>query len=94
MHPVYHFYLVYQPDFVIMSQLQKNPYFSIHKIRACLKNHSRNLLSLLAHERSCFAACVCFINTVADEVDPELLAKVLANLEMRALLNSLAKTMK
>ena len=33
-------------------------------------------------------------NTVADEVDPELLAKVLANPEMRALLNSLAKTMK
>ena len=32
-------------------------------------------------------------NTVADEVDPELLAKVLANPEMRALLNSLAKTM-
>ena len=31
---------------------------------------------------------------VADEVDPELLAKVLANPEMRALLNSLAKTMK
>ena len=31
--------------------------------------------------------------TVADEVDPELLAKVLANPEMRALLNSLAKTM-
>ena len=29
---------------------------------------------------------------VADEVDPELLAKVLANPEMRALLNSLAKT--
>ena len=27
-------------------------------------------------------------------VDPELLAKVLANPEMRALLNSLAKTMK
>ena len=33
-------------------------------------------------------------NTVADEVDPELLAKVLANPEMRASLNSLAKTMK
>ena len=33
-------------------------------------------------------------NTVADEVDPELLAKVLANPEMRALLNSLAKTTK
>ena len=33
-------------------------------------------------------------NTVADEVDPELLAKVLVNPEMRALLNSLAKTMK
>ena len=32
--------------------------------------------------------------TVADEVDPELLAKVLANPEIRALLNSLAKTMK
>ena len=32
--------------------------------------------------------------TVADEVDSELLAKVLANPEMRALLNSLAKTMK
>lgn len=32
--------------------------------------------------------------SVADEVDPELLAKVLANPEMRALLNSLAKTMK
>ena len=32
--------------------------------------------------------------TVADEVDPELLVKVLANPEMRALLNSLAKTMK
>ena len=32
--------------------------------------------------------------TVADEADPELLAKVLANPEMRALLNSLAKTMK
>ena len=32
--------------------------------------------------------------TVADEVDPELLAKVLVNSEMRALLNSLAKTMK
>ena len=31
---------------------------------------------------------------VDDEVDPELLAKVLANPEMRALLNSLAKTMK
>ena len=29
--------------------------------------------------------------TVADEVDPELLAKVLVNSEMRALLNSLAK---
>ena len=29
-----------------------------------------------------------------DEVDSELLAKVLANPEMRALLNSLAKTMK
>ena len=34
------------------------------------------------------------MQTVADEVDPELLAKVLANAEMRALLNSLAKTMK
>ena len=33
-------------------------------------------------------------NTVVDEVDQELLAKVLANPEMRALLNSLAKTMK
>ena len=32
--------------------------------------------------------------TVADEVDPELLAKVLANPEMWAFLNSLAKTMK
>ena len=32
--------------------------------------------------------------TVADEVDPEHLAKVLVNSEMRALLNSLAKTMK
>ena len=32
-------------------------------------------------------------HTVADEDDPELLAKVLANPEMRALLNSLAKTM-
>ena len=32
--------------------------------------------------------------SVADEVDPELLAKVLANSEMWALLNSLAKTMK
>ena len=32
--------------------------------------------------------------TVADEVDPELLAKVLVNPEMRTLLNSLAKTMK
>ena len=32
--------------------------------------------------------------TVADEINPELLAKVLANPEMRALLNSLAKTMK
>ena len=32
--------------------------------------------------------------TVADEVDPELLAKVLANPEIRTLLNSLAKTMK
>ena len=32
--------------------------------------------------------------TVADEVDPKLLAKVLANPEMQALLNSLAKTMK
>ena len=31
---------------------------------------------------------------VADEVDSELLAKVLSNPEMRALLNSLAKTMK
>ena len=31
---------------------------------------------------------------VADEVDPELLAKVLANPEMWAFLNSLAKTMK
>ena len=31
---------------------------------------------------------------VADEVDSELLAKVLANPVMRALLNSLAKTMK
>ena len=28
--------------------------------------------------------------TVADEIDPELLAKVLANPEMRALLNSLS----
>ena len=34
------------------------------------------------------------ISAVADEVDPELLAKVLVNPEMRALLNSLAKTMK
>ena len=34
------------------------------------------------------------MTTVADEVDPELLAKVLANPEMRALLNSLVKTMK
>ena len=33
-------------------------------------------------------------NTVVDEVDQELLAKVLANPEMWALLNSLAKTMK
>ena len=32
--------------------------------------------------------------TVADEVDPELLAKVLANSEMCALLSSLASTMK
>ena len=31
---------------------------------------------------------------VADEVDSELLAKVLANPEMWAFLNSLAKTMK
>ena len=34
------------------------------------------------------------MEAVADEVDPELLAKVLANPEMRVLLNSLAKTMK
>ena len=33
-------------------------------------------------------------NTVADKVDSELLVKVLANPEMRALPNSLAKTMK
>ena len=33
-------------------------------------------------------------SAVAEEIDPELLAKVLANPEMRALLNSLAKTMK
>ena len=32
--------------------------------------------------------------TAADEIDPEFLAKVLANPEMRALLNSLAKTIK
>ena len=32
--------------------------------------------------------------TISDEVDPELLAKVLANPEMRALLNSLAKSLK
>ena len=31
---------------------------------------------------------------VADEIDPQLTAKVLANPGMRALLNSLAKTMK
>lgn len=33
-------------------------------------------------------------SAAAEEIDPELLAKVLANPEMRALLNSLAKTMK
>ena len=33
-------------------------------------------------------------SAVAEEIDPELLAKVLANPEMRALLNSQAKTMK
>ena len=32
--------------------------------------------------------------TVADEVDPELLAKVLDNSEIRALLNLLARTLK
>lgn len=33
-------------------------------------------------------------NIVSEEVDMELLMKALANPEMRALLNSLAKTMK
>lgn len=33
-------------------------------------------------------------SAAADDIDPELLAKVLANPEMRALLSSLAKTMK
>ena len=33
-------------------------------------------------------------SAAAEDIDPELLAKVLANPEMRALLNSLAKTMK
>ena len=41
-----------------------------------------------------FALCCQRHEGVADEIDPELLAKVLANPEMRALLNSLAKTMK
>lgn len=49
MHPVYHFYLVYQPDFVIMSQLmsqlQKNPYFSYHIVSnpaGVLQNHGES----------------------------------------------------
>ena len=33
-------------------------------------------------------------SATTEDIDPELLAKVLANPEMRALLNSLAKTMK
>ena len=33
-------------------------------------------------------------SATTEDIDPELLAKVLANPKMRALLNSLAKTMK
>ena len=33
-------------------------------------------------------------SAATEDIDPELLAKVLANPEMRALVNSLAKTMK
>ena len=34
------------------------------------------------------------VTEVTEKIDPELLAKVMANLEMRALLSSLARTMK
>ena len=54
-----------------------------------LQIFNQKLQPTLYRNRYRLVACDC---SVADEVDPELLAKVLANPEMRALLNSLAKT--
>ena len=51
----------------------------------------KNVLHFYLHN---FFIMVSLFIIVADEVDSELLAKVLANPEMWAFLNSLAKTMK
>ena len=53
----------------------------------------KNRISFMK-KTNCAKSLYIYDRTVADEVDPELLAKVLANPEMQALLNSLAKTMK
>ena len=58
-------------------------------LRELLQIFNQKLQPTLYRNRYRLVACD---GSVADEVDPELLAKVLANPEMRALLNSLAKT--
>ena len=62
MHPVYHFYLVYQADFVIMSHLQKNAYFSIHseKWKILFPVLIKNALTLLP------LACISALNSDVD----------------------------
>ena len=67
-------------------------FFSYFKkrIKKCQK---KDVIQFKSYRKSYESAGLLFI-IVADEVDSELLAKVLANPEMWAFLNSLAKTMK
>ena len=73
--------------FTILSYIRYSLLLKIRNVRKKMLYSSRVTGNLRSQQEN-------NNTTVADEVDPELLAKILANPEMRALLNSLAKTMK
>ena len=76
----------------IPSETRYDIVFHISKkrIKKCQK---KDVIQFKSYRKSYESVGLLFI-IVADEVDSELLAKVLANPEMWAFLNSLAKTMK
>ena len=80
--------LIPREDYRISSLNCGGEDFAVACMRANLRYEKKNLDPQMHVQQENNNA------TVADEVDPELLAKVLVNSEMRALLNSLAKTMK